>query len=91
MRMLNFAEDEHMKQLEPLAEEFYDRILRPDEDPGFVSDEASVLDLSLAPEEQLIEKISAYYGKPVSRFDLRRPFWSFLTDLNAERTPGPKP
>jgi hypothetical protein len=76
-----------MRGLESLAEEFYESILRPDEDPGFVSDEASLLDISLAPEELLIEKIEAHYGKTLTNFDLRRSFWSLLKDLNADRNP----
>jgi hypothetical protein len=89
--MIPLADDEHMRGLEPLAEEFYESILRPDEEPGFVSDEASLLDISLAPEEVLIEKIKSHYGKTVTKFDLRRSFWSLLTDLNADRAPAEKP
>ncbi len=89
--MIKLANDEHMKGLESLAEEFYENILRPDEEPGFVSDEASLLDISLAPEELLIEKIKSHYGQTVTRFDLRRSFWSLLTDLNADRSSVGKP
>jgi hypothetical protein len=80
-----------MRALESLAEEFYESILRPEEEPGFVSDEASLLDISLAPEELLIEKIKSHYGKTVTRFDLRRSFWSLLMDLNADRSSTGKP
>lgn len=89
--MIQLAEDEHMRGLEQLAEEFYESILRPDEDPGFVSDEASLMDISLAPEELLIEKIKSHYGKTMTRFDLRRSFWSLLIDLNTDRTLAVKP
>jgi hypothetical protein len=53
--MLDFADDHRMKRVEVLAEEFYEKVLRPHEDAGFVSDEASLLDISLAPEEELVE------------------------------------
>jgi hypothetical protein len=86
--MVNLADDDHMRGLEPLAEEFYASVLRPDEKPGFVSDEATLLDISLAPEELLIDKIKAHYGKTVTKFDLRRSFWSLLLDLNADRPPA---
>lgn len=89
--MIQFADDEHMRGLEQLAEEFYESVLRPNEEPGFVSDEASLLDISLAPEELLIEKIKAHYGKSVTKFDLRRSFWSLLTELNTDRTSVEKP
>ena len=80
--MIPLADDENMMRLQTLAEEFYARVLQPDEEPGFVSDEASLLDISLAPKELLIEKIEAVYGKRITRFDLGRPFWSLLTRLN---------
>jgi hypothetical protein len=83
--MIKLADDDHMRGLEPLAEEFYENVLRPDEESGFVSDEVTLLDISLAPEELLIDKIKSHYGKTVTKFDLRRSFWSLLVDLNADR------
>ena len=88
--MVDLADDAHMRGLESLAEEFYKKVLRPDEEPGFVSDEASLLDISLAPEEQLIDRIEAHYGKTVTKSDLRKSFWTLLTDLNLHHTPGIK-
>jgi hypothetical protein len=85
--MIKLADDDHMRDLEPLAQEFYEHVLRPDEEPGFVSDEATLLDISLAPAELLIDKIKSHYGKTVTKFDLRRSFWSLLVDLNADRPP----
>ena len=84
--MINLADDSHMRGLQSLAEEFYDKVLRPNEDPGFVSDEATLLDISLAPEQELIEKIRSHYGKTVTKWDLRKSFWSLLLDLNADRS-----
>lgn len=86
VKMINLADDAHMRGLETLAEEFYENILRPEEGPGFVSDEASLLDISLAPEELLISRIKTHYSKTVTGFDLRKSFWVLLTDLNNGRT-----
>src|SRR4051794_23259519 len=86
--MVNLADDAHMRRLETVAEEFYENVLRPDEEPGFVSDEATLLDISLAPEELLVERIKAHYGTRVTRSDLRRSFWLLLTDLTASRAPA---
>ena len=83
--MIDLADDEHMRSLQPLAEEFYERVLHPDEEPGFVSDDASLLDISLAPENLLRDKIMTHYGISVTNFDLRKPFWSLLTYLNKGR------
>ena len=84
--MIDLADDAHMRGLETLAEEFYDNILRPNEEPGFVSDDASLLDISLAPEELLITRIKTHYGRTVMGSDLRKSFWVLLTDLNNSRT-----
>ena len=70
--MINLADDAHMRGLEALAEEFYENILRPDEEPGFVSDDASLLDISLAPEEPLISRIKTHYSKTVTELRLAR-------------------
>ncbi len=83
--MIDLADDEHMRSLEPLAEEFYEKVLRPDEEPGFVSDDASLLGISLAPENLLIDKIKTHYGKAVTNSDLRKSFWLLLTYLNEGR------
>jgi hypothetical protein len=88
LAMIKLANDARMRGLEPLAEEFYEKVLRPDEEPGFVSDEASLLDFSLAPEELLIDRIKAHYGKTVTTSDLQKPFWLLVTDLNEVRTPA---
>jgi hypothetical protein len=83
--MIDLADDEHMRSLEPLAEEFYENVLRPDEEPGFVSDDASLLDISLAPENLLIDKIKTHYGMTVTNSDLRKSFWLLLSYLNEGR------
>jgi hypothetical protein len=83
--MLKFADDDRMREREALALEFFANILAPDEEPAFVSDEATLLDVSLAPEEELIEKINGYYGRQLTRSDLRRSFWLLLEDLNGTR------
>jgi hypothetical protein len=82
--MIKLADDDHMRGLESLAEEFYENVLRPDEEAGFVSDEATLLEISLAPEELLIDKIKSHYVKTVTKFDLRRSFWSLLVELKAD-------
>jgi hypothetical protein len=74
-----------MKEREMLALEFYANILAPDEEPGFVSDEANLLDLSLAPEGELIERISRHYGQTLATSDLRKSFWLLLDELNSHR------
>ena len=74
-----------MREREVLALEFYEKILAPDEEPAFASDEANLLDLSLAPEEELIERICKHYGQRLATSDLRKSFWLLLDELNAHQ------
>jgi hypothetical protein len=83
--VLSFDDDNRMREREVLALEFYEKILAPDEEPAFASDEANLLDLSLAPEEELIERIRRHYGQTLATSDLRKSFWLLLDELNAHR------
>ena len=85
--MLEFSSDVEMKKVAGLAEEFSKNIL--DDEPFFVSDEANILDVSGAEPEELITKISNYYGKTISMADLRQPLWKLLRQLNEGRSAGP--
>jgi hypothetical protein len=85
--MLEFSSDVEMKKIAGLAEEFSKNIL--DDEPFFVSDEANILDVSGAEPEELIVRISNYYGKTISMADLRQPLWKLLRQLNEGRSAGP--
>lgn len=84
-RPLAFAPDAQMERRASLANEFYAAILAPDEDPGFVSDEATLRDVSLAPDEDLLRKIESYYGYRMCPRDFQRSFWSMLDVLERSR------
>ncbi len=74
-----------MERRVSLANEFYAEILAPDEEPGFVSDEATLRDVSLAPDEDLLRKIESHYGHRMCRWDFQRSFWSLLDVLEQSR------
>ncbi len=82
--MLEFSPDVEMKKIAGLAQEFYENIL--DDKPFFVSDEASILDVSGAEPEELLARISKYYGKTVSITDLQQPLWKLILQLNEGRS-----
>jgi len=84
--MLEFSPDAEMKKIAGLAEEFSKNIL--DEEPLFVSDEATILDVSAAEPEELISKISKYYGRTISMADLKQPLWKLILQLNEGRSAG---
>jgi hypothetical protein len=48
----------------------------------FISDEATIWDVSLTTAEELISRISRYYKKPVSVADLAQPLWKLIRQLN---------
>jgi hypothetical protein len=78
---LPLADDIRMQERDSQANKFYSQILLPDEEPGFVSDEATLRDVSLAPDDELIRKVQEHYGKTLSMGAFRKPFWSLLDDL----------
>jgi hypothetical protein len=80
--MLEFSTDAEMKKIPELAEEFYDNILDEEDRPVFVSDEATVWGVWMSTEEELLRRVTQYYGKPVTMDDLKQPFWKLLRQLN---------
>jgi hypothetical protein len=83
---MEFSADVEMKKIAGLAEEFSKNIL--DDEPFFVSDEASILDVSGAEPEELITRISTYYGRTMSMADLQQPLWKLIRQLNEGRSAG---
>jgi hypothetical protein len=51
----------------------------------FVSDEATIWDVSMAAPEEITKRCSEYYGIPVSMDDLKQPLWKLLSQLDAAR------
>lgn len=62
-----------------------DRLLRvvcdDDEYPWFVSDEATVFDVSTASEAELNERIAAAFGHAATADDLKLPLWQLATKM----------
>ena len=88
--MLEFSPDAEMKKIAGLATEFSKNIL-DDEESLFISDEATVLDVSAAEPEELLSKISSYYGRKISLADLKQPLWKLILQLNeGRRQVGPR-
>jgi hypothetical protein len=70
-----------MQKIPELTQEFLKHVLY-DEEPLFISDEATIWDVSMNSAEELIERISRYYGKPTSEVDLNQPLWKLIRQLN---------
>lgn len=78
---MQLSPDSEMKKIPELTEEFLEHVLY-DEEPLFISDEATIWDVSMATGEELIRRCSQYYGKPVSEADLKQPLWKLIRQLN---------
>ncbi|MGA2904076.1 MAG: hypothetical protein ABSD98_09610 [Candidatus Korobacteraceae bacterium] len=81
---MEFASDTETRRLSAEAREFFEKILW-DEQPVFVSDEATVFDISTTGPEVLSERCLRYYGTTLSAQDLAQPFWRVLRQLNEGR------
>jgi hypothetical protein len=74
-----------MERIAPLADEFFTNVLY-DEEPIFVSDEATIWDISCGPSEQeLLQRCSTFYKAPVTAQDLAMPLWMLIEKLNHSR------
>ena len=80
--MPEFSPDVEMQKIPELTQEFFDHVLY-DEEPLFISDEATIWDvINSANSRELIDRISQYYKKPVTTADLKQPLWKLIRQLN---------
>ena len=82
--MAEFGSNEKMLKITELSQELFEHVLY-DEEPLFVSDEATIWDVSVSSPEEVMRRCSAYYGVPVSMEDLTQPLWKLLPQLDAAR------
>ena len=67
-------------------EAFLDAVIDPEEQPYFISDEASVHDITLEEDFELIKKIKKKYNIEVNSEWLGKPLWKLLDYLYANST-----
>jgi hypothetical protein len=77
---MEFSSDTEIQKIPDLKREFFKHVLY-DEEPVFVSDEATIWDVSMASAEDLLERCSKYYGIPLKMDDLNQPLWKLLRQL----------
>lgn len=80
---MQLSSDIEMQKIPELTQEFFEHVLY-DEDPVFISDEATIWDVSMSTGEELIDRISQYYKKPVTTADLKQPLWKLIRQLYEE-------
>ena len=78
---MEFSPCVEMGKIQDFAQDFFEHVLY-DEKPLFVSDEATILDVSTSEAAELLIRLSKHYQKPVSMDDLKQPLWKLLRQMN---------
>ena len=81
---MEFASDQKIRQIAALVEELF-RHVTYDQETFFVSDEATIWDVSMAAEDELLERCRGHYGVMISREELNLPLWQLLPLLDQRR------
>lgn len=81
---MEFVSNVEMQKVSREAHELFKNVL-PDEDPLFVSDEATIWDVSTSTADELLNRLSSYYGTSLTLNDLKLPLWKLLRKLSGER------
>jgi hypothetical protein len=81
---MEFSPDVQVRKYAELFDELFKCVLN-DYEPFFVSDEATIYDVSTASPDELLTRLSDYYGRSVSLEDLRQPLWQLLLHLRPGR------
>lgn len=83
--MLEFAPNTEISRVSDLAHEFFEHVLY-DEEPLFVSDEATLWGVSMAGVDEVLERCRKYYGVPLSLEETQElPLWKLLRMLDERR------
>ena len=81
---MEFSSDNEIQKLRDSVQELFDHVLY-DEESLFISDEATIWDVSMSTSEELLCRISHYYGIKISSADLDQPLWKLLREIDARR------
>jgi len=83
--MAEFAATTEMQKLKQLADDFYRRILF-DEEPLFVSDEATLFGVWMGDIDEVLRRISECYGVELTSEEARLPLFKLITLLYKQKT-----
>jgi hypothetical protein len=79
-----FSPDERVRSIQPLVDALFRNVLY-DEQSMYVSDEATMLDVSISDPAELGRRCSEHYQVPVTLDDLRKPLSQLLPELEVRR------
>ncbi len=82
--MADFSPDVETRKVSGLLDELCEHVLY-DEEPLFVSDEATLWGVSMSDADDVLERCRNYYGVLVSMEDTQQPLWKLLPMLDARR------
>ena len=83
--MLEFSPNTEMSRVKALADELFERVLH-DEEPIFVSDEATLWSVSMSEVGEVLERVRKYYGVSLSLEETQKlPLWKLLRLLDDRR------
>lgn len=82
---IQIADIIEMEKRKHQAKEFYEAILDPYEHPWLVTDEASLYDITLEEDDDLIKKTHDHYGITIDVKYLSKPFWELIDYLEVNR------
>jgi hypothetical protein len=85
-KQFELGPNREMDQRRAQAAEFYEAALDPEEQPFFVSDEATPYDIYAGDERKLIERCKQHYGIELRREHFSLPIWQLLDHLARNRT-----
>jgi hypothetical protein len=80
---VEFAPDDETRKMSALVDEFVSRVLY-DEEPFFISDEATIWDISTSDVDELLKRCSEAYSRAISKDDLDQPLWKLVGQLNKD-------
>ncbi len=75
--------DTHVQARMAQVEEMLRRVCDEDEFPWFVSDEATLFDVSTLTPEEIVDRLELHYGRRVQLTELRLPIWKLVDRLAA--------
>ena len=82
--MANFSPNTEMQKVSQLAQELFENVLY-DEEPLFVSDEATLWGVSMSDVEEILQRLREYYQVSITLEDTKQPLWKFLRILDDRR------
>jgi hypothetical protein len=84
---MEFAPDTQIRKVSSLVTELFQKVLH-DEEPLFVSDEATLWAVSMSDPNDVLERFRKYYGVSVSLEETRQlPLWKLLVKIDERRKP----